>query len=103
MTRRGEAVRDLLVVAPEVAAAIRQRQPVVALETTLVAHGFPPPDGVAVAREAERRVREAGAVPATVGVVDGAVRIGLTGAELERFGDASGAARKVGPRDLAVC
>jgi len=79
---------------------VREAQAAVALETTLVAHGFPPGEGVAVALESERRVRAAGAVPATIGVLDGEIRIGLTREELERF-DAS--ARKVGPRDLAVC
>jgi len=73
--------------------------PVVALETTLVAHGFPPGEGVEVGLESERQVRAAGAVPATVGVLDGEVVVGLTEAELHRF-DAS--ARKLGPRDLAV-
>jgi pseudouridine-5'-phosphate glycosidase len=80
--------------------ALAHRRPVVALETTLVAHGFPPGEGVEVGLEAERRVREAGAVPATVGVLDGAVRTGLAPEQLERF-DAS--ARKAGPRDLAAC
>jgi pseudouridine-5'-phosphate glycosidase len=79
---------------------VREAQAVVALETTLVAHGFPAGEGVAVGLEAERAVREAGAVPATIGVLDGEIRVGLTAAELERF-DAS--ARKVGPRDLAAC
>ena len=91
---------DLVVVAGEVAEAIRYRRPVVALETTLVAHGFPAGEGVAVAVESERRVREAGAVPATVGILGGRIRVGLDEDELARF-DAS--ARKVGPRDLAVC
>jgi pseudouridylate synthase len=72
----------------------------VALETTIVAHGFPPGEGVAVALECERRVREAGAAPATIGVLDGEIRVGLTESELERF-DSS--ARKAGPRDLAAC
>jgi pseudouridine-5'-phosphate glycosidase len=93
-------VKDLVRIAPEVADALRHRTAVVALETTLVAHGFPGEEGVAVALESERRVRQAGAVPATVGVLDGLVRIGLDAAELARF-DPS--ARKVGPRDLAVC
>jgi pseudouridylate synthase len=90
----------VIVVAPQVEAALRERRPVVALETTLVAHGFPPGEGVEVGLESERRVREGGAVPATIGVLDGSIRVGLTAAELERF-DAS--ARKVGPRDLAAC
>jgi pseudouridine-5'-phosphate glycosidase len=96
-TARGDAV---IVLAPEVEAALRDGTPVVALETTLVAHGFPPGEGTAVGAESERRVREAGAVPATIGVLDGAVRVGLGAEELERF-DAT--ARKVGPRDLAAC
>jgi len=79
---------------------VRAADVVVALETTLVAHGFPPGDGLAVAAESEQRVRDAGAVPATIGVLDGEIRVGLSLAELERF-DAS--ARKAGPRDLAVC
>jgi pseudouridine-5'-phosphate glycosidase len=78
---------------------VREARAVVALETTLVAHGFPPGEGVAVGLESERRVREAGAVPATIGVLDGEIVVGLTESELERF-DAG--ARKVGPRDLAA-
>jgi len=77
---------------------VQAARAVVALETTLVAHGFPPGEGVAVGLESEAAVRESGAVPATIGVLDGAVRVGLTADELERF-DAS--ARKLGPRDLA--
>lgn len=83
----------------EIAEEVREARAVVALETTLVAHGFPPGDGVAVGLESERAVREAGAVPATIGVLDGTIRVGLTADELERF-DAN--ARKVGPRDLAA-
>ena len=70
------------------------------LETTLVAHGFPAGDGLADGLEAERRIRAAGAVPATVGVLDGKIRVGLSEDELARF-DAN--ARKAGPRDLAAC
>jgi pseudouridylate synthase len=79
---------------------VREAAAVVALETTLVAHGFPAGGGVAVGLEAERRVRAAGAVPATIGVLDGKIRVGLSEQELARF-DAS--ARKAGPRDLAAC
>lgn len=79
---------------------VREAKAVVALETTLVAHGFPPGEGVGVALESERRVRDAGAVPATIGVLDGEIRVGLSPDELERF---DGSARKAGPRDLAVC
>ena len=93
-------MNDLVVLSDEVAQARAERRPVVALETTLVAHGFPPGEGVAVGLESERRVREAGAVPATIGVLDGIIRVGLTEQELGRFGPE---ARKVGPRDLAAC
>jgi pseudouridine-5'-phosphate glycosidase len=79
---------------------VRGASAVVALETTLIAHGFPAGEGVAVGLESERRVREAGAVPATIGVLEGEIRVGLTQDELGRF-DAG--ARKVGPRDLAAC
>jgi pseudouridine-5'-phosphate glycosidase len=82
-----------------VADEVRESSAVVALETTLVAHGFPPGEGVEVGLESEREVRAAGAVPATIGVLDGEIVVGLTEDELTRF-DAN--ARKVGPRDLAV-
>jgi pseudouridylate synthase len=90
----------LIRLAPEIETALAIGQPVVALETTLVAHGLPGGEGLAVGLEAEERVRAAGAVPATVGVLDGALRVGLEQNELERF---DGSARKVGPRDLAAC
>jgi pseudouridine-5'-phosphate glycosidase len=79
---------------------VREARAVVALETTLIAHGFPPGEGIAVGAESEQHVRAAGSVPATIGVLDGEIRVGLSAAELERF-DAS--ARKIGPRDLAAC
>jgi pseudouridylate synthase len=72
---------------------------VVALETTLVAHGFPPGEGLEVGLASEAAVREADAVPATIGVVDGRVVVGLDELDLRKF-DAS--ARKLGPRDLAA-
>ena len=68
-----------------VAAAIAARQPVVALETTVITHGLPHPDGLATALALEETVRAHGAVPATIGILDGAVRVGMSGAELERL------------------
>ena len=91
---------DLISVAEEVAAALDEERAVVALETTLVAHGFPAPHGVEVGLASEAAVRDAGAVPATIGVLDGIVHVGLSPTELERF---TPSARKLGPRDLAVC
>jgi len=90
----------LLRLSPEVERALIRAQPVVALETSLVAHGLPHPDSLEVALRCEQRVRDEGAVPATVAIVDGAVRVGMSEAELERLSTSTGA-RKVGPRDLA--
>jgi pseudouridine-5'-phosphate glycosidase len=90
----------VLVVAEEIRAALAAAGPVVALETTLVAHGFPAGEGIAVGRASEEQVRAAGAVPATIGVIEGAVRVGLGADELSRF-DAS--ASKAGPDRLAAC
>ena len=92
-------MNDPIRVSEEVDHALADRRPVVALETTLVAHGFPPGEGVEVGLESERRVRDAGAVPATIGVLDGQLRVGLSEEELGRF---TPDARKVGPRDLAA-
>ena len=86
-------------ISEEVRSALDAGRGVVALETTLVAHGFPPGEGVDVGLASERAVRDGGSVPATIGVLDGEIVVGLTEAELARF-DAS--ARKLGPRDLAV-
>ena len=93
-------MRDLIHVSDEVQTALEEERAVVALETTLVAHGFPAPDGVETGLASEAEVRAAGAVPATIGVLDGQIRIGLEPADLERF---TPSARKLGPRDLAVC
>jgi pseudouridine-5'-phosphate glycosidase len=91
------------VLSDEVAEALSRERPVVALETTLVSHGFSGGRGLLAAQEAEDRVRAAGAVPATVGIIDGAVRVGLGAADLNRFADAGTAARKAGARDIAAC
>jgi pseudouridylate synthase len=72
-------------VAPPVAEALRARRPVVALETTLVTHGFRHSEGVEIALELESGVAAAGAQPATIGIVDGRIRVGLTHAELEQL------------------
>jgi pseudouridylate synthase len=85
---------------PEVAEALAWGRPVVALESTLIAHGLPRPDNLTLARELEAIVREQGGVPATVGLIRGEPTVGLTGAELERI--ATGAEiPKLSVRDLA--
>ncbi len=91
---------ELVVLSDEVRAALEGGTPVVALETTLVAHGFPAPVGVEVGAESDEAVRAAGAIPATIGILDGRVRVGLDPEELARF---TPEARKLGPRDLAAC
>jgi pseudouridine-5'-phosphate glycosidase len=73
----------MLSVSPEVAAALSSGRPVVALESTIVSHGLPRPDNVRIAREIEDAVRSGGAVPATIALVDGVVRVGLDDAQLE--------------------
>jgi pseudouridine-5'-phosphate glycosidase len=87
----------------EIQEALTERRPIVALETTIVAHGFPLGEGLAVGRECEQHVRDRGAVPATVAVMDGALRVGLDDEQLERIAAAGSDARKVSPRDLAAC
>jgi pseudouridylate synthase len=85
---------------PEVAAALAERRPVVALESTLLAHGLPRPGNLEVAARIEAAVRDAGAVPATVAVLDGRVRVGLDGHALRRV-CADVPMAKLAARDIA--
>ncbi|MFC7931215.1 pseudouridine-5'-phosphate glycosidase [Streptomyces cinereoruber] len=87
-------------VSEEVREALHEGRPVVALESTLVAHGLPRPRNLAVARELEELVRAGGAVPATIAVVDGTARVGLDEAALIRIAE-DPTVRKLGHRDLA--
>ena len=80
---------SLFHVAAEVAAAVAAGRPVVALETTLGTHGLPQPEGVRVAAALEDAVRAHGAIPATIGILDGTVRVGLTRTDLERLAAAT--------------
>lgn len=84
---------------PEVADALAGNRPVVALESTIISHGMPYPDNVAMAREVEQIVRDNGATPATIAVLDGRPRIGLNAAELELLGS-NPDVMKVSVRDL---
>jgi pseudouridine-5'-phosphate glycosidase len=93
---------DLLVFSPEVAAALRDAAPVVALESTIITHGMPFPQNVEAARAVEAEIRAHGAVPATIAVMGGRIHVGLTGAELEALGQAKGVA-KLSRADLAAC
>lgn len=92
---------DWLRYADEVAEALAAGRPVVALESTIVAHGMPYPENLATAQAVEDLIRAAGAVPATIAVMDGAIRIGLSAAELQQLAQAGAAAMKLSRRDIA--
>ncbi len=87
---------------PEVAAALREGRAVVALESTLIAHGLPWPDNAEIAARLEEAVRDAGAVPATVAVVDGRLKAGLDTAAIERLARGGPAVLKCSRRDLPL-
>jgi pseudouridine-5'-phosphate glycosidase len=89
----------MLLLTDEVAQALRDHRPVVALESTIISHGMPYPDNVAMAREVEGIVRAAGAVPATIAVLDGRPRVGLGDGDLELLASHTDVA-KVSVRDL---
>ncbi|MFN8195523.1 MAG: pseudouridine-5'-phosphate glycosidase [Nocardioidaceae bacterium] len=89
----------LLTVTNEVADALAEGRPVVALESTIISHGMPYPENVAMAREVEQIVREHGATPATIAVLGGRPRIGLSAEDLELLGS-DGSVSKVSVRDL---
>ena len=86
----------------EVAAALAAHRPVVALESTIITHGMPWPQNVETARRVEDEIRTHTAVPATIAVMDGVIRIGLEASELEALGQAKGVA-KLSRADLAAC
>src|SRR5262249_33933698 len=88
-----------VVLSGEVADALTSGRPVVALESTIISHGLPQPRNLEVARELEGIVREGGAVPATIAVLDGVPRVGLDKGDLERIATEPGL-RKLGFRDL---
>ena len=91
----------LLDIAPDVQAALAQGQAVVALESTIISHGMPYPQNVQTALRVEAEVRAHGAVPTTVAIVQGRLKAGLSGADIERLGRAGHAVAKVSRRDMA--
>ena len=92
----------LLQFSPEVAEARAARRAIVALESTIITHGMPFPQNVETARRVEAEIRAAGAVPATIAVMDGSIRIGLSDLQLQQLGQARDV-MKVSRADLAVC
>lgn len=95
------SVTELLQFSQEVAAARAEGRPIVALESTIITHGMPFPQNVETARQVEADIRAAGAVPATIAVLDGRIRIGLDEADLDQLGQATGV-MKCSRADLAI-
>ena len=95
-------INKYLDVKPEVAEAIAQGKPVVALESTIISHGMPYPQSVETALQVEKIIRENGAVPATIAIIGGRLKAGLTPEEIEYFGKKGQAIAKASRRDLAV-
>lgn len=85
----------------EVAKALAQKLPVVALESTIISHGMPYPRNVETALAVEKTVRENGAIPATIGIIDGEIVVGMKSEEIEEFGKRKGIC-KVSKRDLPI-
>ncbi|KAF1797307.1 pseudouridine-5'-phosphate glycosidase [Mucor lusitanicus] len=90
------------VITPEIKAAIERKGPVVALESTIISHGMPYPQNVETAKAVENIIREQGAIPATIALLDGKVHIGLTDETLEHLGKIGPKAQKTSRRDLSV-
>ena len=93
-------MHSFLLFSPEVVAARNAGRPIVALESTIISHGMPYPQNVETARKVEQIIRDAGAVPATIAIMDGKICIGLSNEQLEQLGTAPDAI-KVSRRDLA--
>ena len=87
---------------PEVAAAVAAGKPVVALESTIISHGMPYPQNVETALNVEKIIRENGAVPATIAIIGGRLKAGLTPEEIEYFGKKGQAIAKASRRDVAA-
>lgn len=94
-------ISDLMVVSEEVRDALADKRPVVALESTIITHGMPYPQNLETALAVEASVREAGAVPATIAIMDGAFQVGVAGDQLERLAASRGKASKASRRDVA--
>ncbi|WP_437957563.1 pseudouridine-5'-phosphate glycosidase [Sorangium sp. So ce119] len=96
------SVKDHLSISPEVRKALADGLPVVALESTIITHGMPPPQNLEMARRVEAVIRRNGAVPATIAIMDGKLKVGVTADDLERLAGAGGKAVKASRRDVAA-
>lgn len=95
-------MQDLIAYSDEVARARAEQRPIVALESTIISHGMPYPENVHTAREVEQVIRERGAIPATIAIMGGKIRVGLSSEELESLASTPDV-MKVSRRDLAYC
>jgi pseudouridine-5'-phosphate glycosidase len=94
------AATSYLDIDPEVSAALRNGQAVVALESTIISHGMPYPENVETATRVEQTVRDGGAIPATIAIIGGRLKAGLTGDEIRNLGERGQAVTKTSRRDL---
>ena len=92
---------NLFIVHPEIESALAEGRAVVALESTVIAHGLPRPQNLETALRLEQIVREAGAVPATIAIIEGKLHVGLTREQVERIAT-SDRVHKISRRDLTV-
>ncbi len=90
-----------MIISPEIKEALAEGKPVVALESTIISHGMPYPKNVETALKVEKAVRDNGALPATIGIIDGEIIVGMTPDQIEDFGKKKGIA-KVSKRDLPI-
>ena len=95
-------MNEYLDISPEVQAALKEHKPVVALESTIISHGMPYPQNVETALKVEKIIRENGAVPATIAIIGGRLKAGLSKEEIEHLGKAGTAVAKASRRDLPV-
>lgn len=95
-------ISKFLTYTKEVSQALKNNQPIVALETAVLTHGLPHPDNIELSHQLEDEVKAGGATPATVGLLDGKIHVGLTGEEIARLGDLSEPARKISRRDFGI-
>ncbi|WP_437683972.1 pseudouridine-5'-phosphate glycosidase [Sorangium sp. So ce131] len=96
------SVKDHLSISPEVGKTLADGRPVVALESTIITHGMPYPQNLEMVRRVEAVVRRNGAVPATIAIMDGKLKVGVTAEDLERLAKGGGKAAKASRRDVAA-
>ena len=94
-------MRELLNIAPDIASAMRDRRPVVALESTVIAHGLPRPQNLQTAQRLEEIVREGGAIPATIAIIDGKLSVGLSEDQIHLLAN-NRDIRKISTRDISI-